>query len=185
MKKLFLAFLAFITLATSSCIENEEITLKQEFIEVDAATFNSNAVDKDYPVLSRKPTPGRQIYTATTNGWPADPLITRTSGKVQLRVNLVAPQSDVDQVISYVVVPNETYTSGSIVADAAVKGTHFNTGGTFTIPANSSFGFIEIDILNPGSALTTEKLIVIELIGNDKYKPNTLDKRVGVLINKG
>ncbi|WP_439881263.1 hypothetical protein ACSX1A_19245 [Pontibacter sp. MBLB2868] len=185
MKKIFLAFLTFIALATTSCIENEDIVLKQDFVELDAATYNSNALDKDYPVISRKPTPGRQVYTATTNGWPADPSINRTSGTVQLRVNLVGHQSDVAQELTYVVVPNETYASGTINADAAVQGTHFNVSGKVTIPANSSFGYIDVEILNPGTALATEKLIVLELAGNDKLKPNPLDKRVAILINKG
>ena len=185
MRKIYLLFLALITLSVTSCIENEEIVLKKEFIEVDASTYNSNGLNKDYPVLTRVPAPGRQIYTATTNGFPADPLITRSSGKIKLRVNLVGAPQSVDQVISYAIVPNETFVSGSISADAAVKGTHYNTGNTFTIPANSNFGFIEVDIINPGTALAKDQLIVIELIGNDKLKPNGIDKRVGLVINKG
>ncbi|MFD2512919.1 hypothetical protein ACFSRY_03510 [Pontibacter locisalis] len=185
MKKIFLAFVAFIALATTSCIENEEITLKQDFIEMDAATYNSNGVERDYPVINRKPTPGRQVYTATTNGWPADPLINRTSGTIQLRVNLVGPHSDVAQELTYAVVPNQVYAAGTINADAAVQGTHFRTNGKVTIPANSSFGFIDVEILNPGSAHATDKLIVLELIGNDKYKPNPLDSKVAIVINKG
>lgn len=185
MKKLLLAFFAFIAFAATSCIENEDIVFKGELVEMDAATWNANTTGKDYPVLTRVPAPGRNVYTATTNGFPADPLITRSTGKIKLRVNLVGAQQSVDQVISYGIVPNETFVSGTIAADAAVKGTHYNTGSTFTIPANSSFGFIEIDVINPGTALAKDQLIVIELIGNDKFKPSANEKRVGLVINKG
>lgn len=185
MRKILFALLAFLSLSATSCIENEEMVPTKEFIEIDAATYNTNALSKDYPVINRKPEPGRQVFTATTKGWPADPGIFRTSGTISLRVNLVGKQSDVAQEFTYVVVPNETYTSGTIVADPAVKGTHFNTSGKFTIPANSSFGFIELEILNPGTALASEKLIVLEIQGNDKLSPNPNDKRVGIMINKG
>ncbi|RAU83933.1 hypothetical protein [Pontibacter arcticus] len=182
MKKILFALLAFVSLAATSCIENDEITPTKEFIEIDAATYNSNALGKDYPVLNRKPGEGRQVLT---QGTTADPLISKSTGIIKLRVNLVARQSDVAQEFTYVVVPNETYTTATINGEAAVQGTHFKTSGKFTIPANSSFGYIELEILNSVEPLATEKLIVLEIQGNAKYSPNPTDKRVGILINKG
>jgi hypothetical protein len=185
MRKIFFALLAFVSLSFTSCIENEEILPTKEFIEIDAATYNSNALAKDYPVLNRKPVEGRQVFTATTKGYPADPAIFRTSGIIKLRVNLVGRPTAVDQEFTYVVVPNETYVTATQNGETAVQGTHFNVSGKFTIPANSNFGYIEVEILNPGTALATEKLIVLEIQGNDKLSPNPNDKRVGILINKG
>ncbi|MBC5992856.1 hypothetical protein [Pontibacter cellulosilyticus] len=197
MRKIFILFLALISLSVTSCIENEDIVIKKDFVEFDAATYNSFGLDKNYPVLSRHQTEGhygRGVYTATTNGIPADPLISRTSGTIRFRVNLVGPQRSTETQIAYSVVPGETFqtknaTTGAIIIDGqpAVQGTHFTTTGTLTIPANSSFGIVEVNILNPGTALATERLIVLELQGSEAAKlPASANyKRIGILINKG
>jgi hypothetical protein len=197
MRKIFLLLLAVISLSVTSCIENEEKVIKRDFLEFDAATFNSFGLEKNYPVLSRHQTPGnygRGVYTVTTNGVPADAIISRTSGTIKFRVNLVGPQRTTDTEIKYSLVPGETFqtknaTTGAIIIDAkpAVQGTHFTTTGTLTIPANSNFGILEVNILNPGTALDTERLIVLELLGNDtaKLPANPNYRRIGILIAKG
>ena len=177
MRKLLLVFIAFIAFAATSCIENEEIVFKGELVELDAATWNANTTGKDYPILSRVPGENRVLLTS-------DPVISRTSGVIKLRVNLVGAHIDTDQEINYQVVPNESFVSGTTNAQPAVEGTHFRTGRKLTIPANSSFGYIEVEILNPGTALDTQKLIVIELQGNDRVKPSENEKRVGLMIAK-
>lgn len=177
MKKLIIAFFALVALATTSCIENEEITFKGELVEFDVTTWNANTTGKTYPIVNRKPGENRVLLTS-------DPLLYRTSGTIKLRVNLVGAQMDTDQEINYVVVPNETYASGTLNAQPAVEGTHFNTARKFVIPAKSSFGYIDIEILNPGTSLDTEKLIVLELQGNDRIKPSENEKTVGIMINK-
>ncbi|GAB3199127.1 hypothetical protein ABID22_001804 [Pontibacter aydingkolensis] len=178
MKKILFIFIALIAFSATSCIENEDIVFKGELVELDAATWNANTAGKDYPALTRVPGENRVIVTST------DPLISRTSGKIKLRVNLVGAQVDTDQEIRYEIVPNETWVSGTNNAQPAIEGTHFKTGRTMVIPANSSFGYIEVEILNPGTALDTQKLILIELQGNDRIKPSKNEKRVGLVIAK-
>ncbi len=177
MKKLLFVFIAFLAFAATSCIENEDIVFKGELVEMDAATWNANTAGKDYPILTRVPGDNRVVLTT-------DPSITRTSGKIKFRVNLVGAQIDTEQQIKYEIVPNETWVSGTNDAKPAIEGTHFKTARTLVIPANSSFGYIEVEILNPGVALDTQKLIVIELQGNDRIKPSTNEKRIGLVIAK-
>ncbi len=190
MRKIYLLLLAVIMFSVTSCIENEEKVIKRDFLEFDAATFNSFGLDKLYPVLSRHQTAGNYGRGLTT----ADAVISRTSGTIRFRVNLVGPQRTTDTEIKFSVVPGETFqtknaTTGAIIIDAkaAVQGTHFTTTGTLTIPANSNFGILEVNILNPGTALDTERLIVLELQGNDaaKLPANPNYRRIGILIAKG
>jgi hypothetical protein len=63
----------------------------------------------------------------------------------------------------------------------AVSGTHFTTTGTATIPANSSFGEVEIQILNPGST-TTSRDLVLELTGAADLPPSANEKGLGIRI---
>jgi hypothetical protein len=190
MRKIYLIFLALITLSVTSCIDNEDTVIKKDFLEFDAATFNSFGLQKNYPVLSRHQSEGNYGRGLTT----ADAVINRNSGTIRFRVNLVGPHRSTDTQITYSVVPGETYqttnaTTGAIIIDAqpAVQGTHFTTSGTMTIPANSSFGIVEVQILNPGEALETEKLIVLELQGSEgaNLPANPNYRRIGILINKG
>jgi hypothetical protein len=190
MRKIYLLLLAVITFSVTSCIENEEKVIKRDFLEFDAASFNSFGLEKNYPVLSRHQTEGNYGRGVVST----DATISRTSGIIKFRVNLVGPQRTTDTVIKYAVVPGETFqtknaTTGAIIIDGktAVQGTHFTTTGTLTIPANSNFGILEVNILNPGTALDTERLIVLELEGNEtaKLPANPNYRRIGILIAKG
>lgn len=190
MKKIYILLIAFATVLTS-CIKNDEIVVTSSVLEFDAASYNGKALSKNYPVLNRVPGYGRQVFTATSiGGLPADPTITRASGTITFRVNLVGPHSSTPTEVKYRVVPGETY-AGSIAglatvadAEAAVQGTDYTTSGTLTIPANSSFGLLTINIVNPGVALAKEKLIVLEL-SSGTVNPNPNYFRIGVVINKG
>lgn len=168
----------FVVLALTSCVKNDDILLKENLVEFDAATYNANGLGKTYPVVNRVPGYGFAITAA-------QPLISRTSGTISFRVNVVGPQTATDRVISYKVVPGETFTSGATVVSAAVSGTNYSTSGTVTIPAMSSFGILTINIVNPGTALANDLLIVLELVGNTELKPSNTDKQIGIWINKG
>jgi hypothetical protein len=66
----------------------------------------------------------------------------------------------------------------------AVNNTHYTTSGTFTIPANSSFGEVTINIVNPGVSSTNPREVHIELIGNAEIKPSERYKTVGIRISQ-
>jgi hypothetical protein len=170
MKKILLIINAFLILGFfSSCIKNDEkVFTGDTVVEFDATVLNTPATGKAYPLLTRVPGYGRPVFTST----PPDPGITRTSGTIKFRVNLVGPQSAKDQVINYRVVDAES---------TAVAGTHYTTGTSFSIPANSSFGEISINVLNPG-VTGTAKTLVIELLGNNEVKPSANYKFLGLSI---
>jgi hypothetical protein len=174
--------LLFMVLALTSCIKNEDILLKENLVEFDAATYNANGLGKTYPVVNRVPPYGFAIIATGTS---ANPLISRTSGTISFRVNVVGPQTAVDRVITYKVVPGETFTSGATAISAAVRNTHYTTSGTVTIPAMSSFGILTVTINNPGTALANDLLIVLELEGNAELLPSNADKQLGIWINRG
>ena len=161
--KIIVFFLSLLTLGFSSCIKNEEIVFEDTVVEFDAATYNAKASGQVYPLLTRVPGYGRATRTsnvAATALSPAalaDPLLTRSSGLVKFRVNLVGPQRNSDIVMNYTVLP------AVAPAISAVSGTHYTTGNTVTIPANSSFGEISVQILNPGVASTTPVRLILQL----------------------
>jgi hypothetical protein len=165
MKKIRIYIIALIGLAMSSCIKNDQITYTGSELEWDAATYNANAVGVTYPILTRVPGFGRAVLTS-------DPSITRTAGTITFRVNLVGPQSSSPITVTYTVLPGVT---------TAVSGTHYTTTGTFTIPANSSFGIVTVSILNPGATSGTVDL-VLELVPPTGIIVNANDKDLGIRI---
>ena len=169
MKKIVLFISIFsAVLSFTSCIKNDPKIYTGSVAEFDATVLNTPATGKKFPLLTRVPGYGRPVFTST----PADPSITRTSGTIKFRVNLVGAQYATDQTLNYQVVAGES---------TAVAGTHYTTGTSFVIPANSSFGEITVVIVNPGVA-GTAKTLVLELLGNDKIKPSENYKFLGMSI---
>jgi hypothetical protein len=134
MKKFGILLLVLIVFVSfSSCVKNNDVLYTGSVVELDAATFNANAVGVTFPILSRRPADGR-ASTPTL-----DPLLTRASGTIQLRVNLVGAQRTTDTEVSYQVIAGGT---------SAIEGIHYAPlPGKVVIPANSSFGF------SPGAPL--------------------------------
>lgn len=86
---------------------------------------------------------------------PTAAAVAAGSGTVNLPVQLIAPHQNRPLEISYRVVDSLT---------TAQAGVHYNLSGTtFTIPANSSFGEIPVDVL----AATTGGVLAVELLGNE------------------
>ena len=81
--------------------------------------------------------------------------------------------------ITYKVVTDVTPATPNMVA---VSGTHFTTENTFTIPANSSFGYVTIAIVNPGIGSANPREVHLELVGNENIKPSENYKRVAIRI---
>jgi hypothetical protein len=170
MKKLVLStFILIATLFTMvGCIKQNTLTIKDLQVEFDAASWNARGAGVLWPVLSRVPPYGMPVANA-------DPLITRTSGTIRFRVNLIGAQQATAQTINYSVVAAST---------TAVSGTHFTIPGTITIPANSSFGEAVINVLNPGVSSTTPVNLVLEVTGNSTIKAATELNKIGLVISQ-
>jgi len=121
-----------------SCIKNELPVWTTAQVEFDAASWNTNAAGRTYPILTRVSGYGRVVSTA-------DPALTRTApGIKKFRVNLVGKQFDQPQTIQYDLF-------GGNGGSTAVEGVHYKISRQLVIPAKSSFGELEVEILNPGA----------------------------------
>jgi len=164
--KLYLIVLVSIA-GLSGCIKNEFGRAPGTFAEFDATTWNANAAGRTYPILTRVPAFGRAVNTG-------DPLLTKNSGTIKLRVNLVGPQRTTDTEISYAVDAANT---------TAVAGTHYAAlPGKVTIPANTSFGEINLQLLALGTAPPATVDIVLVLTGDAEVKANENYKYIGLRI---
>lgn len=170
MKKLVLStFILIATLFTMvGCIKQNTLTIKDLQVEFDAASWNARGAGVTWPVLNRVPPYGMPVAAT-------DPLISRTSGTIRFRVNLIGAQQSTAQTINYSVVAAST---------TAVSGTHFTIPGTITIPANSSFGEAVINVLNPGVSSATPVNLVLEVTGNTNIKPATELNKIGLVISQ-
>lgn len=155
MKRIHILLLTLVC-AIAGCIKNEEVVYKRNpVVEFDAATWNANAAGANYPILTRVPAYGRVIVTA-------DPALTRSSGTIKVRVNLVGHQRSTDTEMTYEIMPSLT-TAMPTVHYAPVT-------GKYIIPANSSYGEITLQILNPLTSSSTARDLALQLIsGPDIY----------------
>jgi len=162
------AFLALVLLG--SCTKNELPVFTQAIVEFDAATWNANAPGRTYPVLTRVPGYNRAAAAS-------DPLLTRTNpGIKKFRVNLVGKQLAEAQTITYDLYP---FDGGS----TAVAGVHYNMSKTLTIPADSSFGELEVEILNPGAQTGVSSVdLLLLLVGNNDVKTSPNYRIIGLRI---
>jgi len=171
----------------ASCIKQDSKEFSgQSLVEFDAAVMNAPATGKDFPLVTRKPQGGLPVRASAPTGVTVcppynscvDTVISRANatvfpgGVVMFRVNLVGPQSGTAQTIPYTVVAGET---------TAVAGTHYTTSGNVVIPANSSFGWLAVTILQPAASATPVDL-VLELQGAGNIKPSQNYKRLGIRI---
>lgn len=167
MKKILSSVIFLMLFVLTGCVKNELTTYTNAAkVEWDASTWNANSAGVTYPFLVKVPVPG--IVTPSSQ-----PNITRTTGALQLRVNLVGAQSSTDISFDYIVASSET---------TAVAGKHFTAiSGKGTIPAKSSFGIVTVDILNPGASSGTVDL-VLQLVDNSSIGANVNYSKVGLRI---
>ena len=159
----------FFFLLISSCVKNDDVLYIDTVVEMDAATWNANSVGVTYPVLTRRPAAGRASTTAL------DPALSRTSGTIQLRVNLVGAHRSTDTEVTYEIITTST---------TAVAGTHYAAlPGKVVIAGNSSFGVIDVSILNLGPSATPVDL-VIRITSGTNAKLNTNYTTVGLRISQ-
>ena len=167
MRKIF-SIVAMLTILFSSCIKNKEVVYTQSTIEFDAASWNANAAGLTYPFLTRVPAYGTATSTTTS-----PTALTRTAGTFQVRVNLLGAQLTADKEFTYRVIDAES---------TAAAGTHYAAfSGKGIIPAKSSYGLIDVAILNPG-ATTGTKDLVLELTSNTEFKASVNYAKIGLRI---
>lgn len=169
MKRITTFILAIATVSLlGSCVKNELPVFTAPVAEFDAATYNANAAGLSFPILTRVPGYGRAASAS-------DPLLTRTSpGIKKFRVNLVGQQMPTE---------TEVYVIMNSVTSTAVAGTHYRSFTPIVkIPANSSFGEVEVDILNPGVSGAARTLELILSSGTNGIKSNPNYNRIRLSI---
>jgi len=140
----------------SGCFKDfkEEYLFTDFMVEFDAATWESRAPGKPYPILGP---------------------LAKGSGIHTYQVNLIGRPKDTDQEVRYRVVAEET---------TAIEGVHFRLAdaGTFTIGANQTTGSVAIEVLDFPSAPGADT-VVLELVGSDVVRVSENYKQLGLTIS--
>jgi hypothetical protein len=182
----------------SSCIKNEPRILREQLVEFDATSFNNNSLGFastiNYPILGRIPAFGRTSSTG-------DSTIRRFAQTIRLRINLIGPQSSKDETVGFEIFgtpiltfnPGATGTGQTPAASGATLGIFdavpgvdyvLPTSKALTIPANSSFGFLDLQILASPAAPGTGRFIGIRLNNTGSLKVSVNFSELGLVIDK-
>jgi len=142
--------LAIVMGGMSACLENPNLTYTgSSVVEFNTSVITAPAAGRTYPLLS------------VSNG----------AGIQTTRINLVGAQRPTDQIIKVAVDP---------ALSNAVAGTHYKiVNENVTIPANSSFGDLQIEILRVPPQTGTTLNLVVTIEGNAETKPSENYKRLG------
>jgi len=163
MKRLFILSGILSIVLLGSCIKNENPVFEKSVVEYDAAAYNANASGLTYPILTRVPGYGRPASTA-------DPLLSRNSpGIKKFRVNLLGGQLPTPTKVFY-----QVFTGTTATEDVHYK----KPSGEVTIPANSSFGEMEIEILNPGANTPATRDLILILTGGESGVTSSVNYRI-------
>lgn len=168
MKKLQIILGLVALVFASSCIKNDQAVFDSDTVlEFDAASWNANGAGVAYPILTRIPGYGRPVIAT---GSTPDPVLSRNNpGVKKFRVNLVGRQSETPIKAFYTVFAGTT----------AVADVHYRMSGELTIPAKSSFGEMEVEILNPGAPATPGPVdLNIILTGGERGIKSSANYRV-------
>ena len=100
--------------------------------------------------------------------------IREDSRSVLAQVNLVGAHRSVDQTINFSVDSEST----------AIEGTNYRlSGNNFIIPANSSVGFINVELIDSSMDNTSSVTLILVLEGNNEIKPSENYKKITYQIN--
>lgn len=185
----------------TACIKNDEAIWRDPKAEWDATTWNANAVGVIYPVMPQVSGFGRAVATENTlcNAALVDTFITRTTGAMTIRVNVIGEQAKVDREVGYKIIPiaasvptvsfrKKTPVCGdnTLTLQDAQEGVHFTVpaGKKIIIPANSSFGYLRITILNPGPTTGIARVIGLEIDDSGALKPNPNYAKLALAIDQ-
>ncbi len=202
MKK-YISLLTISALLFAGCIKNDPVIYTSSVAEIDATALNANAAGLTYPIMTRILRDGRA--TSTT----ADSTLRRYAQTVKIRINLVGPQSKKDETVGY-----ETFSSpittfafpatllftsavgtpgkqqpGSPAAVLAISSAEAGTNyaalsGKVTIPANSSFGYIDLSVLPTASTAGQGRFVGIRLNASGSIKPSVNYSQLGLIIDQ-
>ncbi len=201
MNKVFSFFIIISLFALSSCIKNEEKLYTNQLAEFDATSWNANAAGVTYPILTRIPAFNRAASTSL------DSTLRRFSGTIRVRVNLLGPTSKQEQTVGYSTFASPITTvsfpatltaaqappagqtpaqpAAPLAVTDAIAGTHYATlNGMVTIPADSSFGYINIQILNSGATAGQARFLGLQLNETGSVKPSVNYSQVGLVIDQ-
>jgi len=183
---------------STGCIKNDDPVVEKAVAEFDATTWNTLATGVNYPVLTRVAPYGRPVLTTGPN---ANFTITRNTGTLRLRVNLVgAPIAGKSETVGYqlfdlpfstVAFPATPTGQTPVLAAAtlsiipAVTGTHFTAlSGKVNIPADSSWGYLDIPILNAGANPGRAAGLGIRLDSTGTILPSVNYREIGIVIDQ-
>jgi hypothetical protein len=187
MKKNILILIC-IVFSLSSCIKEKNVIFEDSKAEFDVAAYNARFGATDFALATRVPGEGRAFIAA-------DAFITRATASLRFRVNLIGAQRGSAATVNYTVfapdltaVPAITYgapISATLATVPAIAGTHFTAlSGTCTIPANSSFGYIDIPVINSGLSVNQTALLGLELTGGGNIGPSVNYRKVVFAISQ-
>jgi hypothetical protein len=198
MKKIF--SIIFGALLVTGCIKNKDVIMDKTVAEFDATTWNAAASGVNYPILVRLAPFGRPILTSGPN---VNNTITRTTGSLQLRVNLVGPTSKEQRTVGYqlfnlpasftsVAFPatptgqTPALAAATLTLIPAVEGVHYNTINkkSITIPADSTWGYLNIQILNPGATAGRAAAFGVRLDSTGTVLPSPNYSEIAVAIDQ-
>lgn len=201
----FLIYISLLTLLFTSCIkEDEKRFVGGTVVEIDPAVFNTNVVNVGYPILTRIPVGNRPTQA------PLDSILRRLNNKtITIRVNLVGPHSSKDETVGFTsfttsptatiaftatgasgntaIVQNPSRPAATLTLVDGIPGTHFNiatSGGFITIPANSSYGYIDLVILPSSATAGQARFVGFEINNTGTLKVNPNYSKVGLAIDQ-
>jgi len=193
MKKTFFYILCLSAFSFVGCIKNKDKIFAGSQAEIDATSWNSNAAGLTYPIMTR--VPRFDFVTGST-----DSTLRRTAGTVRLRINLIGAPSKSEQTVGYQVFSSPVSTvafpatitgqtpaaaAGTLTVLDAVAGTHYAAlSGKVTIPADSSFGYINVQVLNPGPTAGQARFLGIRLDSTGSLKPAVNYSQLGLVIDQ-
>jgi hypothetical protein len=171
------------------CIKPTDPLFTENIAELDVASYNANFGSQPFYFTTRQPLPGRAVLSA-------DAFIARTASVASFRVNMTGSQKTTPIKVKYqtfIVGPANVNTnvaygapiSATLTAIDAVAGTHYGTvSGVCTIPPNSSFGTIDIPIINSGVSSLQTAILGIELLNGGDIKVSENYKKVAFAISQ-
>jgi hypothetical protein len=198
-KNSILLIVGLASLILTSCIKEDIKTFQGEsVVEIDAAVLNTRPAGVTYPIITRIPVGSRPPITSS------DSTIRRlnTTRDISIRINLVGPHSSKDETVAFrifdtppvatvafaLTATGQTPSAGSatLTMTSAIPNTHFiiAASGIITIPANSSYGYIDVKLLNNGPTASSARFLGIELIAGGSIRPNPNYNKLGIAIDQ-
>jgi hypothetical protein len=156
-KNILITFALFSLVLIVSCFKEKDNTFDGDgtFVEFQKTIVTTPASGRTYPLVATK----------------------RAGGILTEQVNLVGSQRANEESIKFIV---DSLTT-------AVAGTHYRLvgDGAFPIPANTSFGNCQVEILNPARDSGKSVDLILRLEGNASgdIKPSENYKRIGFRIS--